>query len=58
VNQSISRIDLINKGKDIVIPHLAEANDAGSYFIKRMSTRNYHVVYTDTLNNCITIKQL
>ena len=57
-NNSVSRIDFINKGKDIVIPHLIDADNADYYFIKKMSSRNYHLVYTDTLNNCITIKQL
>jgi hypothetical protein len=55
---SISRIDFLNKGRDILIPRLTEAENTEHYFIKKMSSRNYHVVYTDTLNNCITIRQL
>jgi len=57
-DNTISRIDFLNKGKDIAVPHILEAENAGYYFIKKMSSRNYHLVYTDILNNCITIKQL
>ncbi|MGD1007328.1 MAG: VCBS repeat-containing protein [Ignavibacteriaceae bacterium] len=57
-NNSVSRIDFINKGKDILIPRLTEADNIEYYFIKKMSSRHYHLVYTDKINNCITIKQL
>ena len=57
-DNSLNRIDFINKGKDIVTPRLVQAEDVKSYFIKKMSSRNFHLVYTDKLNNCITIKQL
>ena len=57
-NSSISRIDFLNKGKEVVIPRLIEADNAANYFIKKMSSQNYHAVYTDKINSCITIKQL
>ncbi|MDR3627022.1 MAG: VCBS repeat-containing protein [Ignavibacteriaceae bacterium] len=57
-NNSVNRIDFLNKGRDISVQHLVEADNAEDYFIQKMSTRNYHLIYTDKLNNCITIKQL
>jgi hypothetical protein len=57
-NSSISRVDLINKGKEIVFPKLAEADNADHFILKRMSSRYFHAIYTDKINNCITIKQL
>ena len=58
INKSIERIDLINKGKNIIIKPIAEARFVGNYFIKNMNMRNYHLVYTNKNENCITIKQL
>jgi hypothetical protein len=57
-NSFVSRIDLLNKGKDISFPSLTEAANVEYYFIKKMSSRHYHLVYTDKIKNCITIKQL
>ncbi len=54
----ISTIDFINKGRDIIIPKLINVEDIDSFFIKKMSSRNYHLVYTNKSNGCITIKQL
>ena len=54
----ISTIDFINKGRDIVIPKLINVENVNSFFIKKMSSRNFHLVYTNNSNGCITIKQL
>jgi hypothetical protein len=57
-DSSINRIDFINRGKNIAAPRIADAGNVLSYFIKNMSLRNYHLVYTSKSINCITIRQL
>ncbi len=57
-SNSISRVDFINRGRDISVSKITEAKDVGSYFIKNMSFRNYHLVFTNDSTGCITIKQL
>ncbi len=54
----IGVIDFINRGRDIVIPKLIDVDNIDSFFVKKMSFRNYHLVYTDKSLGCITIKQL
>ncbi len=56
--QLLGRIDFINKGRDILFSKLADVDNVDDYFIKKMNFRNYHLVYTDKLTGCITIKQL
>jgi hypothetical protein len=58
IDKRIERIDFINKGKNINIIPIADVLYAGEYFIKNMNMRNYHLVYTNKNENCITIKKL
>ena len=58
VDKDIKKIDLINKGKNIIISPVADAQYVGDYFIKNMNMRNFHLVFTNKEENCITIKQL
>ena len=52
------KIDFINNGKKIVITKVKKAPNVGSYFVKNMSYRDYYFVYTDSLDNCIKIRQI
>ena len=54
----ITRLEFIRHGKDISFSRLADNSDISSYFIKNMTSQNYHVVYTDPKKNCITVKRL
>ena len=54
----IKKIDLINRGKNFSVSSVISAQFAGDYFIKNLNLRNYHIVYIDNRENCITIKPL
>ena len=58
VDEKIKKIDFINKGKNIIISPVADAQYAGDYFIKNMNMKNFHLVFTNKKENCITIKKL
>lgn len=51
-------IDFINKGKNISITTVGDFNFVGDYFIKNMNMKNFHLVFTNVKENCITFKQL
>lgn len=55
---SVSRLDLTDRGKNMVQVHLSDKVNLDNYFIKNMTSRNYHIVYTDSDKNSITIKRL
>ena len=57
-NKVIYKIDFINGGKNIVITKIADDINLESFFIKNMNSKNYHLVYINNLNHCITIKKL
>jgi hypothetical protein len=54
----VNSIELINNGATLIKSELAFAKGVESFFIKNMSFRNYHLVYTNNLENCITVIQL
>lgn len=54
----IKRIDLINKGRNFSVSPVISAQFAGDYFIKNLNLRDFHIVYIDSKENCITIKPL
>jgi len=58
VEEKIKKVDFSNKGKNILVSVVADVQNVGDYFIKNMNMRNFHLVYTNMNENCITIKQL
>jgi hypothetical protein len=58
IDKNIKKIDLINNGKNIIIHPVADVQYVGDYFIKNLDMRNFHLVFTNNRENCITIKQL
>jgi hypothetical protein len=54
----IARLEFIRQGKNIVFTELTEISEPGGFFIKNMTSKNYHIVYSDLVKNCITIKRL
>jgi effector-binding domain-containing protein len=49
---------ILSGGRNITTSELANAPGVKSFFIKNMSFRSYHLVYTNSIENCITIVQL
>ena len=56
--KSVNKLEFINKGRNVASTEIAEGLAARSYFIKNMSSKNYHVVYSDGEKICITIKPI
>ena len=56
--KEIKKIQFLSKGNSIVSTSLTDSVNVTSYFIKNMNTKNYHLVYTDPNENCITIKRI
>ena len=54
----VNRFDFIQKGKGIVSTKLTDTSQLGSFFIKNMTSKNYHLVYSNVEKGCITIKRL
>ncbi len=58
VQKNIKSIGLSDGNQTITRSLLMENIDARSFFIKNMNSRNYHIVYIDENENCITIREL
>ncbi len=54
----IDKLDFINKGKNLLASKLAGVDNVWDFFVKNLNFRNYHLVYSNSENDCITIKQL
>ncbi|MEO8399418.1 MAG: VCBS repeat-containing protein [Ignavibacteriaceae bacterium] len=54
----INKAEFINRGKNIVISKVADNINLESFFVKNMTSKNYHLVYINKLNGCISIQQL
>lgn len=54
----IEKLDFTGKGRSLAVTELAGVNSASDYFIKNMNFKNYHLVYSNSTNNCITIRQI
>lgn len=54
----VNRFEFIEKGRNVVSTKLADTSDMGSFFIKNMTSKSYHLVYTNLEKKCITVKRL
>jgi len=54
----VNRFEFIQKGKNVASTKLADTSQLGSFFIKNMTSKNYHLVYSNVEKGCITIKRL
>ena len=57
-DRRLKKLDFLNKGKNIIISSITDEQNVGDYFIKNMDMRNFHFVFVNKKENCITIKQL
>jgi hypothetical protein len=56
--KTVNRLEFIYKGRNVASTEIAEGLAARSYFIKNMTSKNYHIVYSNTEKMCITIKPI
>jgi hypothetical protein len=56
--REVKKLQFIRKGRGVISTTITNLVDLNSYFIKNMSTKDYHLVYTDPNENCITIKRI
>ena len=54
----IYRIDFVKKGKGVVITKVIAASNVESYFVKNMDYKDYYLVYTDSIDHSIKIRQI
>lgn len=56
--KSVYVLDFLKKGKNLIFTKLIDADDVNDFFIKNMSGKDYHIVYTDSAEHNIRIKKL
>jgi hypothetical protein len=56
--RSLDRITLFNRGKNLILSQLISGISVNRYFVKNMGVADYHIVYSDPEENCITIKRI
>jgi hypothetical protein len=56
--KSLQRVTLYNRGKDLILSELISGININRYFVKNMGVVDYHVIYSDSEENCITIKRI
>jgi hypothetical protein len=56
--KSLDRITLFNRGKNLILSELISGINVNRYFVKNMGVTDYHIVYSDPVENCITIKRI
>jgi hypothetical protein len=54
----LSKLDFIERSGRYVLSPVADSVDINHYFIKNMSMRNYHLVFTDKKSGCISIRKI
>ncbi len=54
----VNRFEFIQKGRNIALTKLADTFGLADFFIKNMTSKNYHLVYSNVERSCITIKRL
>ena len=54
----LKKIELTNRGRNFSVSSVIELRNPGDYFVKNLNLRNFHLVYINKTENCITIKPL
>jgi hypothetical protein len=56
--KKLNKLDFIESSGRCILSSVADSVDISYYFIKNMSMRNYHLVYTDEKSGCISIRKI
>ncbi len=57
-SKTLNKLELLFRKKSLNSTELVEAENIQSYFIKNLNFKNYHFVYIDKSEHCITIKEI
>jgi len=56
--KKLNKLDFVEGGNRWIISSVADSVDINHYFIKNMSLRSYHLVFTDKESGCISIRKI
>ncbi|MGE5846397.1 MAG: hypothetical protein ACM34O_06715, partial [Ignavibacteria bacterium] len=56
--KKLNKLNFIENSGRYILSSVADSVDINYYFIKNMSMRNYHLVYTDKKSGCISIRKI
>ncbi len=56
--KEVDRLEFINKGKNLAFTQIVDQAFIRNFFIKNMTSKNYHIVYSDKDKYCITIRRI
>ena len=54
----IDKFDFLNKGKSLISTEIVRALNMNRYFIKNMSFKNYHIVFTQKNESPISVYKI
>lgn len=57
-NEKIYKLNILNGGRKLNLVKMIDNVSAYRFFVKNMSASNYHLVYLNQKNNCISVRQL
>lgn len=57
-SEALEKLDILSKRNMLLSTKIVDSKNLGSYFIKNLNFKKYHLVYTDKVEKCITIREL
>jgi len=57
-SRTLNKLEILNRKRLLISTEMVEAENIQSYFIKNLNFKNYHFVYINKTENCITIKEI
>lgn len=57
-DKSIYKLSILGRGDKLLFTKIANNVQAKRFFIKNMTTRNYHLIYINEARNCVSINQI
>lgn len=57
-DQIVYYLNILKGGKQIIFSKMFPEINAGSFFVKNMTAKNYHLVYLNYTKSCISVRQI
>jgi len=57
-NQSIYWLNILRKGKKIILTEIIDEITTEKFFVKNMTVNNFHFIYLNQTMGCISIRQI